>query len=75
MRGSLCEAWLAHPGKGRSQADMATLEIADIYKNHPLLSEFPVPKFALDEVVVAFLESAFKRGSAADNRSWDPVKR
>ena len=45
-------AIVSHIGKGRSQADMATLEIADIYKNHPLLSEFPVPRFALDEVVV-----------------------
>jgi hypothetical protein len=36
--------------KGRAQADMGTLEIANIYKDHPLLSEFPIPRMSLDKV-------------------------
>jgi hypothetical protein len=50
--GDVLGALISQIGKGRSQADMATLEIAQIYKNHPLLSSFPVPRVTLDEVVV-----------------------
>ena len=39
-------------GKGRSQADIAALEVAQAYKDHPLLKEFPVPRLTLDEVVI-----------------------
>lgn len=50
--GEVIGALISQIGKGRSQADMATLEIAQIYKKHPLLSGFSVPKMTLDEVVV-----------------------
>jgi len=36
--------------RGRCQADLATLEIASIYKDHPLLSSFPIPKMTIDQV-------------------------
>jgi len=38
--------------KGRSQADAATIEIAKAYKSEPLLEEFPIPRFSLDEVII-----------------------
>ncbi len=38
--------------KGRSQADVAALEIANIYKDHPLLSSFPIPRVTLEEVTI-----------------------
>jgi len=45
-------ALLTQIGRGRSQADMATLEMAEAYRDHPLLSGFPVPRVTLDEVVI-----------------------
>jgi len=50
--GEVLGALISQIGKGRSQADMATLEVAQIYKDHPLLSSFPVPRVSLDEVVI-----------------------
>src|SRR5712664_3761273 len=50
--GDVIGALVSQLGRGRSQADVATLEVAQIYKNTPLLSEFPIPRFSLDEVVV-----------------------
>jgi len=50
--GEILGALISQIGKGRSQADMATLEVAQIYKDHPLLSSFPVPKVSLDEIVI-----------------------
>lgn len=50
--GDVIGAIISQIGKGRSQADMATLEVAQIYKDHPLLSTFPVPRVSLDEVVI-----------------------
>jgi hypothetical protein len=45
-------ALISQIDRGRSQADMASVEVAQIYKEHPLLSSFPVPSMGLDEVVV-----------------------
>lgn len=50
--GEVVGAFISQIGRGRSQADAATLEVAKIYKDHPLLSAFPVPRMTLDEVVV-----------------------
>lgn len=50
--GEVLGAIISQVGKGRSQADMATLEVAKIYKDHPPLSGFPIPKMTLDEVVI-----------------------
>ena len=50
--GEVLGALISQIGKGRSQADAAALEIAQIYKDHPLLSEFPIPRMTLDEVVI-----------------------
>jgi|GEM_PF-2391248 len=50
--GEVVGALISQISKGRSQADMATLEVAKVYKEHPLLSSFPVPKMTLDEVVI-----------------------
>jgi hypothetical protein len=50
--GELIGALISQIGKGRSQADIATLEVGKLYKDHPLLSGFPVPRLTLDEVVV-----------------------
>jgi len=38
--------------RGRSKADAETIEIAKAYRSEPLLEEFPVPRFSLDEVVI-----------------------
>jgi len=50
--GEVVAALISQIGKGRSQADAATLEVAKMYKEHPLLSAFPIPKMTLDEVVI-----------------------
>lgn len=39
-------------GRGRSHADIATLEIARAYKDNPLLAEFPIPRMTIDEIVI-----------------------
>jgi len=36
--------------RGRSQADLASVEVANVYRNHPLLRAFPVPKIRLDQL-------------------------
>eukprot|EP00013_Stygamoeba_regulata_P025949 CAMPEP_0177648724 /NCGR_PEP_ID=MMETSP0447-20121125/10981_1 /TAXON_ID=0 /ORGANISM="Stygamoeba regulata, Strain BSH-02190019" /LENGTH=209 /DNA_ID=CAMNT_0019151385 /DNA_START=122 /DNA_END=751 /DNA_ORIENTATION=+ len=38
--------------KGRSQADIATLQIAKMYKQDALLSTFPIPRVALAEISI-----------------------
>jgi hypothetical protein len=38
--------------RGRAQADLGTLEIANIYRDIPLLSDFPIPKISLDQITV-----------------------
>lgn len=38
--------------RGRSKADAVTIEIARAYRSEPLLEEFPIPRFSLDEVVI-----------------------
>ncbi|MGV8175143.1 MAG: hypothetical protein ACP5OU_05520 [Methanothrix sp.] len=38
--------------RGRSKADAATVEIAKAYRSEPLLEDFPIPRFSLDEVVI-----------------------
>ncbi|MCU0638019.1 MAG: hypothetical protein MUE87_05310 [Methanothrix sp.] len=38
--------------RGRSKADAETIEIARAYRREPLLEEFPIPRFSLDEVVI-----------------------
>jgi hypothetical protein len=50
--GDVLGALVSQIEQGRSQADLATIEIARIYKEHPLLREFPIPKFTLDEAIV-----------------------
>lgn len=50
--GEVVGALISQVSKGRSQADMATLEVAKIYKENPLLSGFPIPRMTLDEVVI-----------------------
>ncbi|MDH7483432.1 MAG: hypothetical protein QHH01_02270 [Spirochaetales bacterium] len=45
-------AIMSQIGKGRSQADLATIEVAKLYREHPLLAAFPVPRLSLDEVVI-----------------------
>lgn len=50
--GEVLGAIISQIDKGRCQADMATLEIAQLYKDHPLLSSFPVPRVTLEEVVI-----------------------
>ncbi|GAB6274940.1 MAG: hypothetical protein STSR0004_18050 [Peptococcaceae bacterium] len=50
--GEVLGALISQVGKGRGQADLAVLEVAEVYRNHPLLAEFPVPRMTLDEVVV-----------------------
>jgi len=50
--GEVLGAVISQIGKGRCQADMTTIEVAKLYKDHPLLSGFPVPRVTLEEVVV-----------------------
>lgn len=50
--GEVVGAIMSQISKGRSQADVATLEVAKAYKEHPLLTEFPVPRLTIDEVVI-----------------------
>jgi hypothetical protein len=38
--------------RGRAQADLGTLEIATIYRDIPLLSDFPIPKISLDQITI-----------------------
>lgn len=38
--------------RGRSKADAQTIEIARAYRSEPLLEDFPIPRFSLDEVVI-----------------------
>ncbi|MBI5216193.1 MAG: hypothetical protein HY960_10615 [Ignavibacteriae bacterium] len=49
---NVTSALLSQMVKGCSQADLAVLEIAEMYKRHSLLVDFPIPKFSLEEVVV-----------------------
>lgn len=50
--GEVVDALISQVGKGRAQADAETVKLAEIYKDDPLFSSFPVPRMALDEVVV-----------------------
>jgi len=50
--GDVVGALVSEIGRGRSQGDVAAAEIAQIYKDHPVLSSFPIPRMTLDEVVV-----------------------
>ncbi len=56
--GAIAGAIMSQLGKGRSQADLAVLEIAKRYKEFDagggqhLLADFPIPRFSLDEVIV-----------------------
>lgn len=50
--GEVVGAIIAQVGRGRTQADAETVEIAEIYKDDPLFSSFPVPRMTLDEVVI-----------------------
>lgn len=56
--GTITGAIMSQLGKGRSQADLAVLELAKRYKEYDagdgqhLLADFPIPRFSLDEVVV-----------------------
>lgn len=43
---------MAQIAKGRAQADAATLELARHYRNTDLLQDFPIPRLALDEIVI-----------------------
>lgn len=49
---TVVNALISQIGQGRSQADMALLEVAKMYKADPLLAEFPIPRLSLDEVVI-----------------------
>jgi hypothetical protein len=48
--GEILGAMISQIDRGRAQADIAVLEIAQIYKDNPVLRGFPVPRVALDEV-------------------------
>ncbi|MBU7024770.1 MAG: hypothetical protein HXS40_11450 [Theionarchaea archaeon] len=50
--GEVVGAIIGQIGRGRTQADAETVEIAEIYKDYPLFSSFPVPRMVLDEVVI-----------------------
>lgn len=50
--GEVVDALISQVGKGRAQADAETVKLAEIYKDDPLFSSFPVPRMALDEVVI-----------------------
>ncbi|MGC1121624.1 MAG: hypothetical protein WBA22_11080 [Candidatus Methanofastidiosia archaeon] len=50
--GEIVGAIIAQVGRGRTQADAETVEIAETYKDNPLFSSFPVPRMTLDEVVI-----------------------
>jgi len=67
-------ALIINIGRGRSQADMATIEVAEIYKKHPLLSSFPIPKVTLDEVVVD-LKLAIKSGPEIKESITSEIKK
>lgn len=54
-------ALISQINKGRVQADMAVLDVAGIYKEHPFLSSFSIPRMTLDEVNVE-LKVAFAAG-------------
>jgi hypothetical protein len=45
-------AIISHIDRGRIQSDVASLESAKIYKEHDLLSTFPIPKLRIEEVVI-----------------------
>jgi hypothetical protein len=61
--GEVVGAIIAQVGRGRTQADAETVEIAEIYKDDPLFSSFPVPRMMLDEVVID-LKVAISSGPA-----------
>ena len=50
--GEVIGAIMTQIDRGRSQADAAVLEVAQLYREHPLLRDFPVPRVTLDEVVI-----------------------
>ena len=51
---------------GRSQADLATLEIARMYKDDPILSRFPIPRVTMDEINID-LKLAFSNMTAVED--------
>jgi len=50
--GEVLGAVMSQIARGRSQADVAALEVARLYQEHPLLSTFPVPRMTVDEIVL-----------------------
>ncbi|KYK28181.1 MAG: hypothetical protein HXS48_24185 [Theionarchaea archaeon] len=50
--GEVLGALISQVNKGRAQADIETLKVAEVYKEEPLLSSFSIPRMVLDEVVV-----------------------
>jgi hypothetical protein len=62
--GEIVGALIAQVGRGRTQADAETVEIAETYKDNPLFSSFPVPRMALDEVIID-LKMAVSTGPTA----------
>lgn len=40
----------AEMGNGRAQADLAAARLAEVYRAHPLLADFPIPRFRLPTV-------------------------
>lgn len=50
--GEVLGALMSQVNKGRAQADMETLEVAEVYKESPLLSSFSIPRMVLDEAVI-----------------------
>ena len=50
--GEVLGALISQVNKGRAQADMETLEVAEVYKDSPLLSSLSIPRMVLDEAVI-----------------------
>lgn len=62
--GEVAGALISQINKGRAQADMATLDVAEIYKDHPFLSSFSIPRMTLDELNID-LKVAFTAGPSS----------
>ncbi|MCL6450737.1 MAG: hypothetical protein K6T75_05510 [Acetobacteraceae bacterium] len=68
--GQVIGALISQVARGRNQADVATAQVAQLYRDSPLLSAFPVPRMTLDEVVIDLklaVGAAPGRGRITDN--------
>jgi hypothetical protein len=51
--------------RGRVHADIASAEVAVLYKEHPILREFPLPYMTIDKVEIDLKVALQPRESAA----------